>query len=91
MHMLYNSDSFVVVHFEEATAPTVGAEASLTRGGYEIVDKSTRKEIFIEGAVAQSFKLGVQALVDGGGASEEVFDDYIAGFAVLAQQPVTLH
>jgi hypothetical protein len=95
MHTLYNSDSFVVVSFE---VPAIEGEgpASLSRGGYEIVDKFARKEIFIEGALAESFQQGVQALVaqrpgSDAEALHEVLDDYIAGFAELAQQPVVLH
>ena len=62
MHTLYNSDSFVVVSFDlPASAEPDGAGPS--RGGFEIVDKFRRKEIFIEGAVAASFHQGVQALV----------------------------
>ena len=42
MHMLYNSDSFVVVQIEmlpELGAPDAhGGAMTLTRGGYEIVD-----------------------------------------------------
>ena len=64
--------------------------AAASRGGFEIVDKFARKGIFIEGAVAQSFKDGVQALMDTG-PSEEALDDYIAGYTTLAQQPVHLH
>lgn len=95
MHTLYNSDSFVVVSFEVPATEGEGP-ASLSRGGYEIVDKFNRKEIFIEGALAESFQQGVQALVaqrQGGDAEalHEVLDDYIAGFAELAQQPVVLH
>lgn len=76
MHMLYNSDHYVVVRFDvttEATPPPGGAPTP-ARGGYEIVDKFARKEIFIEGALAESFKLGVQALVDqlpGNAASDQ--------------------
>ena len=54
------------------------------------MDKFARKEIFIEGAVAESFQRGVQALVRQG-PNEEAIDDYIAGFTALAQQPVVLH
>lgn len=54
------------------------------------MDKLARKEIFIEGAVAESFQRGVQELVRQG-PNEEVIDDYIAGFTALAQQPVVLH
>jgi hypothetical protein len=89
MQMLYNSDSFVVVAFD---VPEIGAPESAKprRGGYEIVDKQARREIFIEGAVAESFKQGVQALVESN-PSEEAFDEFIAGYCALAQHPVTLH
>ena len=89
MQMLYNSDSFVVVAFE---IPVEEGASQPPRGGYEIVDKFARKEIFIEGAVAESFKLGVQALIDGqGGANEDALDDFIGGFTQLAQHPVIVH
>jgi len=87
MQMLYNSDSFVVVQFD---VPEVPDDATPRRGGFEIVDKFARKEIFIEGAVAESFQRGVQALVKQG-PNEEAIDDFIAGFTALAQQPVVLH
>jgi soluble cytochrome b562 len=105
MQMLYNSDNFTVVEFDLDAAAEAGqavqageadAEAApqatppLRRGGYEIVDKFARKEIFIAGALAESFAQGVQALVDKG-PSEEELDDYISGFTLLAQQPLVLH
>ena len=94
MHMLYNSDSFAVVLFEafDGAVPKPGAAAgaALQRGGYEIVDKFARKEIFIEGALAESFKLGVEALIKTS-PSEEELDDYIERFSALMQQPVVLH
>ncbi len=89
MQMLYNSDSYVVVRFD-VPAPDAAA-GPLRRGGYEIVDKLARKEIFIEGAVAESFQLGVQALMESHPADEEAFDNYIAGYTALAQQPLVLH
>jgi hypothetical protein len=92
--MLYNSDSFAVVLFDavaesgpEADAP---AADQLQRGGYEIVDKFARKEIFIQGALAESFKQGVEALIQTS-PSEEELDDYIERFAALMQHPVVLH
>lgn len=87
MQMLYNSDSFAVLQVEFGSAEDEG----VPRGGYEIVDKFARKGIFIEGAVAQGFKDGVQALIEGGAPSQEVLDDYIAAYTTLAQQPVHLH
>lgn len=95
MHMLYNSDNFVVVRFdveaESETGEARGPERpALSRGGYEIVDKFARKEIYIEGALAERFQQGVQALVDQG-PTEEALDEFIGGFTSLAQQPVVLH
>ena len=87
MQMLYNSDSYVVVQFD---VPSSETEALPQRGGFEIVDKFARKEIFIEGAIADSFRRGVQALVRQG-PNEEAIDEFIAGFTALAQQPVVLH
>jgi hypothetical protein len=91
MDMLYDSDSFAVLRIE--VVPEVdarGGDAGLPRGGYEIVDKFARKEIFIEGALAESFKLGVQALIETSPSVEEL-DAYIGRFTPLMQQPVILH
>jgi hypothetical protein len=89
MQLLYNSDSFAVLQIDFGLPEADAAGDS--RGGFEIVDKFARKGIFIEGAVAQSFKDGVQALIDGGSPSQDMLDDYIAGYTTLAQQPVHLH
>lgn len=91
MHMLYNSDSFAVVRFDPPTPDQVDPPmARPGRGGYAIVDKLARKEIYIEGALAERFKLGVQALVEQEPTSAQL-DEFISGFAGLAQYPVTLH
>jgi Protein of unknown function (DUF3567) len=96
MQMLYNSESYAVVLFDVATdtgtVPGGAARegASLSHGGYEIVDKFARKEIFIQGVLAESFKVGVEALIETRPSEEEI-DDYIERFASLMQQPVILH
>ena len=98
MQMLYNSDSYVVVLFDVAAAVPAGQSVPvaapvgepLSHGGYEIVDKFARKEIFLQGAMAESFKEGVEALIQTQ-PSEEEMDDYISRFASLMQQPVVLH
>lgn len=103
MHMLYNSDSYAVVQIEmssqDASGPgaQAGAQAvahdlvpGLTRGGYEIVDKFARKELFIEGALAEQFKEGVEALIESSPSVEE-FDAYLERYAGMAQQPVVMH
>ncbi|MBH9551880.1 BTH_I0359 family protein [Inhella gelatinilytica] len=91
MHLLYQSDSYIVVQFDVPVASTTGAEElSLSRGGFEIVDKFARKEIFIEGALAQQFQEGVEALSEGE-PTEEDYDDFIERFANLSQTPVMMH
>jgi len=90
MNMLYNSDSFAVVQFQIPGDAVVPEHSNLMRGGYEIVDKFARKEIYIEGALAESFKLGVQALIETS-PSEDELDEYIGRFSALMQQPLVFH
>lgn len=81
------------------TAPGGAADGSsafpgagpLVRDGFEIVDKAAQREIFIEGALAERFQQGVEALVESGERSEEAFDDFIAGYAGFAQQALVYH
>jgi Protein of unknown function (DUF3567) len=86
MLMLYNSDQFAVVQFDTGEE----GQSLPRRGGYEIVDKLARKEIFIDGALAEQFKAGVQALIETS-PSEEELDDYIGRYGAMAQQPLVLH
>ena len=90
MQMLYNSDNYTVLQIDVPAADDATAASGLTRGGYEIVDKFSRKEIFIEGALAESFKSGVQALIDTG-PTEEALDEFIGRFTSLAHHPVVVH
>jgi len=92
MHMLYNSDSFTVVAFDLPGIPAAtGDEAAQgQRGGFEIVDKFAQKDIFIQGAMAASFKAGVEALMESK-PSEEDIDEFIGRFASLMPQPLVLH
>ena len=85
MLMLYNSDHFAVVQFA-----TEAVEQRPARGGYEIVDKFSRKEIFLEGELAVQFKAGVDALIESG-PSEEELDEFIGRYGAMAQQPLVLH
>ncbi len=93
MQMLYNSDHYAVVMFDVPASPDGGQSpeaGTLSRGGYEIVDKFTRKEIYIEGSLAESFKEGVDALIETSPSVEEI-DEYLDRFSFLMQQPVVLH
>ena len=100
MQMLYNSDNFAVVRFdlpEGATAETGDASAQVpvlsaapAHGGYEIVDKFARKEIFIQGEAAQSFHSEVQALIENS-PSQEAFDEFLGRYSPMMQHPLVLH
>jgi hypothetical protein len=96
MQMLYNSENFAVVRFEMpepgAETPVEGAEPSAapSQDGYEIVDKLMGKGLFLQGAMAQSFREAVQVLIQNNPSEDEV-DGYIRRFASLMQQPVVLH
>lgn len=90
MNMLYNSDNFTVVQFVVPAESGPGAPETQPRGGYEIVDKFARKEIFIEGALAEGFKVGVEALIENS-PTEEALDEFIGRYVPLMQQPLVLH
>jgi hypothetical protein len=91
--MLYNSDSYAVVLFEVPAETVPGAVAASTgpaRDGYELVDKFAGKEIYISGILAESFKTGVEALIESSPSEEEI-DAYIERFSALMQQPLVMH
>lgn len=88
MQMLYQSDRYIVVEFD--LPGMTPAERAVARGGYEIVDKRARKEIYIEGLLAEGFKAGVQAVAERD-PSPEAFDEFIGRYSALAQQPLVAH
>lgn len=81
MHMLYNSENFAVMQHMGDGHP---------HGGFEIVDKTTRREIYLEGPLAQHFQAGVERLIE---QTDDIarIDDFLSGYTVLAHQPVVLH
>lgn len=81
MHMIYNSPNYCVVEFRDAEGDV---------GGFEIMDKASRREIFIDGSLAVHFRDGVTQLIASEPSIEEV-DDYLSRFEGLMQQPLTLH
>jgi hypothetical protein len=84
MNMIYNSPHFCIVEFSDFDA---GGHPA---GGYEIVDKSLRREIFLGGQDAESFRASVQALIDTEPSVDEV-DEFLGTYAGLMTQPVILH
>jgi hypothetical protein len=85
MNMIYNSPHFCVVEFS-----SFGDEGSNTAGGFEIMDKHFRREIFLGGKDAEQFRQSVQKLISGEPSTDDV-DDFLAGYAGLMTTPVTLH
>ena len=85
MNLIYNSEHYSVVEF--------GAEAGLEAmqfGGYEIFDKSGKREIFIAGPLAEAFRQNVIQLIATQPSVEEI-DDFLGNYDLLMRQPVTLH
>lgn len=93
MNMLYDSDSFVVLHVQ-ANEPQESASASevplLARHGFEIVDKRSGKEVYLDGSWAEIFQQRIVAWQQKTPTQEEV-EDTLEGYAELAQTPLTLH
>lgn len=91
MQMLYNSEHFAVVQIEldpPEASPEAGAPAR--RGGYEIVDKLSRKEIYLDGVLASQFRERVDALVKTE-PTPEAIDEFLSGFSAWMHQPLVLH
>ena len=84
MQMIYDSPSFCVVEFSDIEGEQHPA------GGYEIVDKALRREIFIGGAQADAFRDNVSALIDSEPSVDEV-DDFLSDYTGVMSQPLRLH
>src|SRR3954468_162752 len=85
MNMIYNSEQYSIVEF--------GVDHNLEAlrfGGYEIVDKSGRREAFIGGKLAQSFRRDVNNLIASEPTMEEI-DEFLGSYDSLMSQPVLLH
>ena len=85
MNLIYNSEQYSVVEF----GVDDGQEA-LRFGGFEIVDKPGKKEIFIGGTLAASFRKNVEDLI-ASEPSEEEIDDFLGQFDPYMGQSVLLH
>lgn len=95
MHMLYDSESFVVVQIH-ANAPDPGAPLpepvvpQLARHGFEIVDKRSGKEVYLDGSWAEMFQQRLSAWAQNTPTQEEI-EDTLEGYSGLANTPVSLH
>lgn len=98
MQMLYDSDSFVVLHMqpEQPGAPVITLSDGKTpapampRHGFEIVDKRSGKEVYLDGSWAELFQQTILAWQREAPSQEEV-EDTLERYSGLAQHPVLVH
>jgi hypothetical protein len=97
--MLYDSESFAVLHLRpdmEADVPAGTAKAEiqqahqLPRHGFEIVDKRSGKEVYLDGSWAEMFQKQILAWQQDAPTEEEV-EEILDTYTGLAQQPVIIH
>jgi Protein of unknown function (DUF3567) len=95
MQMLYDSESFVVVHMQlDGDAGALDTDdikkPTLARHGFEIVDKRSGKEVYLDGSWAELFQQQITAWQVNTPTQEEV-EDTLDGYAELAHNPVLMH
>ena len=93
MNLLYESEDFAVMHLlanEAVEGEKKPARPVLERHGFEIVDKRSGKEVYLDGSWAELFQQQLQAWQLHSPTQEEV-EDTLEGYTGLAQQPVVVH
>lgn len=94
MNMLYDSESYVVLHVvsqpdNESTTES-DDRPSIPRHGFEIVDKLHRRGVYLDGAWAERFQEQIDAWQRNKPSQEEV-ESTLEAYASLAQTPLHLH
>lgn len=93
MNLLYESEAFAVMHVlanADTCSTTQTGQPVLERHGFEIVDKRSGKEVYLDGSWAEMFQQQIQAWQHRTPTQEEV-EDTLEGYTGLAQQPVLVH
>mgnify|MGYP003474481173 FL=1 len=93
MQMLYDSESFAVMHMQPDAQDDDAPEQErpqLERHGFEIVDKRSGKEVYLDGSWAEMFQQQILAWQRDTPTQEEV-EDALDRYAGLAQNPVVVH
>ena len=94
MNMLYDSETFSVVHVDahstEDAQTTPDAGPQMPRHGFEIVDKRSNKEVFLDGSWAELFQERLTAWQRQTPTQDEV-ETTLEGYATLAQNPLVVH
>ena len=85
MNMVYNSPYFCVVQFSD-----FGGSEQHPAGGFEIMDKTMRREIFLGGSQAEKFRQGVSDLMSSASSADDV-DAFLSDYTALMTQPMALH
>lgn len=91
MHMLYDSESFAVVQMTPPPPDAgVSPQLQLLRQGFEIVDKRSGREVYLDGSWAEIFQARLNLWHAKTPTQEEV-ETTLEGYAALAHTPVQLH
>ena len=91
MNTLYDSDTYIVNHLLPEAEEEVWAEQTvLLRHGFEIVDKHTGREVYLDGAWAELFQRRLLQWQQVTPSQEEV-EDTLAQYAELAHTPIHVH
>lgn len=91
MNTLYDSDTYIVNHLLPEAEEAVQAERPvLLRHGFEIVDKHTGREVYLDGAWAELFQRRLLQWQQVTPSQEEV-EDTLSQYAELAHTPIHVH
>jgi hypothetical protein len=105
MHTLYDSETFSVTHMLANADLTPNGQPAqpvvtsaqyphgipvLARHGFEIIDKRSGKEVYLDGSWAEMFQQHIMAWQLNTPTQEEV-EDTLESYAGLAQNPVVMH
>lgn len=96
MNMLYDSESFSVVHVDgllvlpEPVPSPAQPLPQMPRHAFEIVDKRSGKELFLEGAWAELFQERLADWQRRTPTRDEV-EETLDSYATLAQNPLVMH
>jgi hypothetical protein len=85
MNLIYNSEQYSVVEFG-----IDHDQEALRSGGYEITDKSGKREIFIGGAMAEIFRENVKTLIASEPSIEDI-DEFLGKYDAVMSNRVVFH
>jgi hypothetical protein len=85
MQTIYNSPLFYVAEFSD-----FGTDGQFPSGGFEIIDKAMRREIFLGGKDAEQFRASVRKLVTDDPSADSL-DDFLAAYTGLMTTTVAMH